>query len=263
MADGMSVDHGALVVGAAVVTGGMGGRAPPPSWAALKRKRKFAPEILELHTSQEERKAREKMRRLQSEPGSLWAQMVDAEHRQRQDRLQRVMILSSALRRRLALLDYTLMRADSIRLDRWQRKFQPLSDAENEAADKAADNLCQRFGLRPCLGGGELPGFASFISHMQTLRYACRVCTPAVANAQRELAFQEAKAKEGGESFFAWHGSPLKNWPGIIATGLKVTEREKERERERMRERERARARQHRIQTHTCLYVCMYAPVCV
>ena len=223
----MSVDHGAVVVGAAVVTDGMSGRAPPPSWAALQRKRKFAHEILELHTSQEEREARDKIRRLQSETGSLWAQMVDAEQRERQDRLQRVMILSSALRRRLALLDYTLMRADSIRLDRWQRKFQPLSEVENEAADKAADNLCQGFGLKPCLGGGELPGFTSFISHMQTLRYACRVCTPAVSSAQRELAFQEAKAKEGGESFFAWHGSPLKNWPGVIATGLKVRERER------------------------------------
>jgi len=208
------------VVGVAVATDGMSGRAPPPSWAALKRKRNFAPETLR----QEERQARDKMRRLQSETGSLWAQMVGAEERERQDRLQRVMILSAALRRRLALLDYTLMRADSIRLDRWEREFQPLSEAENEAANKAADNLCQGFGLKPCLGGGELPGFASFISHMQTLRYACRVSMPAVASAQRELAFQGAKAKEGGESFFAWHGSPLKNWPGIIATGLKVCE---------------------------------------
>jgi hypothetical protein len=58
----MSVNHGAVVVGAAVVTDGMSGRAPPPSWAALQRKRKFAPEILERHTSQGGERTRRKER---------------------------------------------------------------------------------------------------------------------------------------------------------------------------------------------------------
>ena len=213
-------DAGADARGAECPDGGAAPRrAPPPSWAALRQKRK-SPDAL----SAEEREARAKMRRMKGEHGSLWAQMLDAEQRERQGRLHQGSVLSAALRRRLALIGYAVKRSDCIRLERWQRRFQPLSEGEMAEAERAADSLCQGFGLKTCPSGGALPGFAAFIRHMQSQRYVCRVCSPAVASAH-EHAFQAAKAREGGASFFAWHGSPLKNWPGIIATGLKVRAR--------------------------------------
>ena len=194
--------------------------APPAAWAALRQKRELVPDAV----SAEERDARAKMRRMQAEPASLWGQMVDAEQSLWRDRKHRGSVLSAALRRRLALIGYAVKRSDCIRLERWQRRFQPLSEGEMAEAERAADSLCQGFGLKTCPSGGALPGFAAFIRHMQSQRYVCRVCSPAVASAH-EHAFQAAKAREGGASFFAWHGSPLKNWPGIIATGLKVRAR--------------------------------------
>jgi len=55
--------------------------------------------LLSVELSQEEREARDRMRRMQSETGSLWSQMFDAEQGERQERLP-VMIPSAALHRR-------------------------------------------------------------------------------------------------------------------------------------------------------------------
>jgi len=68
----------------------------------------------------------------------------------------------------------------------------------------------------------QLPCFAPFIERLESKRYVFRACVPGRTNEEHDRAFCALKDQEGGESFFAWHGSPFKNWPSIFADGLRV-----------------------------------------
>jgi len=102
---------------------------------------------------------------------------------------------------------------------------EPLTAAESTAAGRAAEVLASSLGL--CVLSSEeqlqLPCIAPFIERLESMRYVCRAAVPGRTNEEHYRAFCELKEQEGGASFFAWHGSPFKNWPSIIATGLKVS----------------------------------------
>jgi hypothetical protein len=102
---------------------------------------------------------------------------------------------------------------------------EPLTATESTAAGRAAEVLASSLGL--CVLSSEeqlqLPCIAPFIERLESMRYVCRACVPGRTNEEHYRAFCELKEQEGGASFFAWHGSPFKNWPSIIATGLKVS----------------------------------------
>jgi hypothetical protein len=101
---------------------------------------------------------------------------------------------------------------------------EPLTATESTAAGRAAEVLASSLGL--CVLSSEeqlqLPCIAPFIERLESMRYVCRACVPGRTNEEHYRAFCELKEQEGGASFFAWHGSPFKNWPSILADRLRV-----------------------------------------
>jgi uncharacterized membrane protein YgcG len=153
----------------------------------------------------QEKRARLQMQQMESEPESIWARMKTAEDLQKTASTT----ITAAVRRHFAGYAYAFKKIDKV---------------PEEDAGRAAEFLASGLGL--CVLSSEeqaqLPCIAPFIERLESKRYVCRACVPGRSNEEHDRAFCALKDQEGGESFFAWHGSPFKNWPSIIADGLRV-----------------------------------------